>query len=138
MTTTDYGVFFSEINNTSYVDWHASADTNYVSFLDTWYGITNDAALWMETPWVITYLNNDGNNTSCFLTPMWDWTDSLVNHKSGPAAQCAIDRPDSSVMDRRHRVRGKGRALQLHFESEAGKPFNLLGWSINFDRNANY
>jgi hypothetical protein len=37
---------------------------------------------------------------------------------------------------RRLKVRGKGRALQLRFESETGKPFTIVGWAYKGSANA--
>lgn len=131
-------IYFSETRDASYKEWSSvsGGTLDYPSFLSVWYGINDDTALWMEAPWIITYLENQVN-ASCLMTPKWEWIFDLTVHKSGPTTQCAIART-GDVMDRRHRVRGKGRAIQLNFASEAGKPFNLLGWSINLDRNANY
>lgn len=112
----------------------------------------------MEAPWVISYLDNTteyvGDNTdiqvvdellnpvwvepSLFLTPQWEWTDSQSNHRSGPTLDVYQLRTKSTVSDKRTRVRGRGRALTLHWASNTRKPFNLLGWSVTFDGNASY
>lgn len=132
-------IYFSEIKDANYRDWHSVKDTDFTSFLDTWWGIEGDAAVWAEAPWIVTYLDNTDTNPSCMMTPRWEWTDSDLNHKSGPPAELYINRGiKQNVADRRNRVRGKGRALQLHFESSTGQPFNLLGWSIHLDRNTSY
>lgn len=138
-STIHHNIYFAEIKDAQYRDWHTAKDTNYISFLDTWWGIQGDAALWAEAPWIITYLDNTDTNPSCIMTPRWEWTDSDINHKSGPATELFINRgTKQSVSDRRNRIRGKGRALQLHFASTANKPFNLLGWSVHLDGNSTY
>lgn len=138
MTDTDFRIFFSEFRDIDYVDWQTVDDvgTDYDAFLKTWYGMSDDSALWMEAPWVMTFLENDVT-ASCLMTPFWEWAANSSAHKSGPTTQCLIDSP-GSVAIRRNRVQGKGRALQFLFQSENGKPFNLLGWSVSFDRNADY
>jgi hypothetical protein len=128
----------------AFQDLPAQVGIDYTSFLDTWWIAQDDTALWMQAPWVITYLDNVGTNLnfkwltpSCNFTPRWEWTDSDSNHKSGPTEELFIVRA-GTVSDRRVRVRGKGRALQMHYESSSGQPFGLLGWSVNLDRNAQY
>lgn len=34
----------------------------------------------------------------------------------------------------KNKVRGKGRTLQIRFESEEGKDFQLLGWGIEISK----
>lgn len=138
---TNFKATFSELRDSTYQDWvsvGAPAAVSYTSYLDTWYGMSDDSALWMEAPYITTYLDNTTTpQGTCTMTPRWEWTDALGGHKYGPAAICAISRT-GIVQDRRHRVQGKGRVIQMHFESIGNNPFNLLGWSIQLDRNANY
>lgn len=38
-----------------------------------------------------------------------------------------------SVIETRNKVRGRGKALVLRFESTDGKDFELLGWGVPFE-----
>jgi hypothetical protein len=38
-----------------------------------------------------------------------------------------------SVIETRNKVRGRGKALVLRFESSDGKDFELLGWGVPFE-----
>jgi hypothetical protein len=110
---------------------------SFTSYLDTWWTLSDNAALWAENPWLVSYVDNTETNPSLKLTPRWEWTESDTNHKSGPTVEVYITR-EGTVSDRRNRIRGKGRALQCRWESSPGQPFNLLGWTISFDKNAQF
>lgn len=138
-----YNLFFSEFRQPNYKDWDTAAisqitnSADYSSELVTWYMLSDDSALWMEAPWVLTYLDNDTDpdsssafGTSLLMTPRWDWSDGATNHKFGPTQEMYHTRAKQAVSDYRTKVRGKGRALSLKFESSTSKAFNLLGWSI--------
>lgn len=132
-----FGSYFSDFHDTEYNDWTSSDDTgiDFGSFITTYWVLSDDTALWMEMPWVVTYIDNTDINPSCFFTPKWDWTDADWNHHSGPSLDIYQIRSKQAVSDKRTRVRGRGRAMQLKFESSTGQPFNLLGWSLINDRN---
>jgi len=153
-----YHAYFSEFRNPDYIDWDAAGGADFSSDLYTSFYLSSENSLFMEAPWVISYLDNTtdfivdqsevqivdelGNSVyvmpSLLLTPKWDWTESLSNFKSGPTLDVYQLRTKTTVSDKRTRVRGKGRALQLHWQSTSHKPFNLLGWSIIVDENATY
>lgn len=153
-----YKVVISELRNPDYEDWYTVGGADFDSYLYTSFYLSSENALFMQAPWVISYLDNttdyviDGDDVqvtqenddnvwvmpSLLLTPQWEWTDSQSNHKSGPTLDVYLLRPKSTVSDRRTRVRGKGRALQLHWQSSNHKPFNILGWSVLVDENSSY
>lgn len=153
-----YHALFSEFNNPDYVDWYSIGGADFDSELYTSFYLSSANSLFMEAPWVISYLDNTTDYVvdrfevhvvdelsslvyvmpSLLLTPRWEWTDSQSNHKSGPTLDVYQLRTKSTVSDKRTRVRGKGRALQLHWKSSPRKPFNLLGWAIQVEENASY
>lgn len=82
---------------------------------------------------------------SCLVTARWGWTDDVKSGRFSEQQQAYVrDRvyiPEDSldpnndgypVVTSKLKLRGKGRALQLKFESEDGKDFILYGWSIPF------
>lgn len=158
ITSLGYNATFSEFRDNDYVDWDTSGGADFTSFLDTSFYHSAEDSLFMQAPWVLTFLDNTDSDVvdetetgvtdeagnavtitpSLLLTPRWEWTDSDTNHKSGPTLDVYRLRTKTTVSDNRTRVRGKGRALQLHWESSPQKPFNLLGWSIAVDANTSY
>lgn len=130
-----YNIYFSAFNNDNYVDWNTTVHITYESHLDTYWMLNPDQGLWAQAPYVISYVETD-ERASIFLSPRWEWTNNVSTHKQGPEEQVYVVRPLSGVSDKKTRVRGKGRALQLHWGSEDGMPFNLLGWSIDLESNS--
>ena len=145
-------VTFSLFKDTTFHDWVSSAadpecgsasdPANYESCLQTYYHFVDDQMLWMQAPYVYTYLDNNSRNAdnpSLLMTPKWDWSeDGTITYKHGRETQVYASRPDSEVSNTKNRVRGSGRSLQLQFYSEEGKDWNLLGWGIFFDKNSRY
>jgi len=93
---------------------------------------------------------------SLLMQTYWDWastkvefvydiTGELVTDSGDPVWILAA--PDSMQVYRhrdgyltsvaKNRVRGRGKSLQLHFESEGPSDFNLLGWGIYLTVNKN-
>lgn len=83
--------------------------------------------------------------SSCFLTSKWDWTGTgSANRWSEPQQVYRLRQPffpedentpfdyDYTVVETKNKIRGKGKSLSLRFESEPGKDFQLLGWSIRY------
>lgn len=80
------------------------------------------------------------------VTAKWDWTYAAKAGRWSSAQQGIKPRrffipTDSSqprddgfgVLKSRLKIRGKGDALVVRFESEKGKDFQILGWSVPFE-----
>ena len=81
--------------------------------------------------------------SGCQMRAKWQWSDSAASGDWG--AQQQVYRLDRyhvpavgpfdygyEVIQTISQVPGKGRALSLRFDSETGKDFHLLGWSIPY------
>jgi hypothetical protein len=82
---------------------------------------------------------------SCLVTARWEWSDDVKSGRFSEQQQAykrqrvyipedAADPFDDGfpVVMTKLKLRGKGKALQLKFESESGKDFVLYGWAIPF------
>lgn len=81
--------------------------------------------------------------SSCLVQAQWDWADSAASNKFGRQFQAYRHRrvfmPDSmanfdnghEVVTSKSKLRGKGKALSLKFDTEAGLDCHILGWSMN-------
>ena len=91
------------------------------------------------------------NPSSCYMQPRWDFADHSNSSKFGRRQQIyrlgprQYDDTTNGNLDfdsgfpvtvNRVKVRGRGRALHLYFDSESGKDFDLYGWAIHFSDNA--
>ena len=87
--------------------------------------------------------------SSCKFRPKWDFNNSSVNGRWGPAQEAyRFRRPftppsvagafDSGedIINTRNKVLGRGKALSLRFEQTTGKDFQLLGYTIQWSMNA--
>ena len=62
-------------------------------------------------------------------------TETSVSNKFSQEVQVYKYRNGYLTSISRNKVRGRGRALQLRYTSEAGKDFDLLGWGIVYLKN---
>ena len=146
---------FSSYNNSSFLDWDEFyvGGINYSSFLVTGFEIAQAAAKHKQAPFIVFHLrrtetgfdaeNNAIGSSSCLVTPYWDFADHSISGKiaqqfqayrllrnfisAGPSVTFDYGQ---SVITTKSKIRGRGRALSLRIESEAGKDMNILGWSV--------
>ena len=87
--------------------------------------------------------NIDTNPGSCLVATAWDFAITEANPKHSSFKQVYFpDRYSYAIAGagddgfnhvwRKHRVRGRGNALQIIFKSEDAKDFHLVGWAQNF------
>lgn len=155
---------FGQFNNNGFVDfeYYDNIGADFTSYVVTGYDTAQDASIKKQAPYVDCYferteetyvLNNEGGldldkPSSCFMSVTWDWTDLIDVQRtqtprqvyrhlrnftpSGAGDTFANGYP---VVVTSNRVRGNGRALSIRFESESGKDFVLLGWSVVYKGN---
>lgn len=114
----------------AYVDWdtHGTA-ADYDSYFITGYNIIGQAQRFGQANYVFVYLNQE-DDSSCFFQSIWDFATSSAGGRFSNAQQVYRDTQlNQGVSVARVKTRGKGRARQFKFYSEAGKPFNIIGWS---------
>lgn len=134
-----YSYTFGDVSNTTYHDWvtpSGSTGADYTSYLNTFYQITDDPMLWLQSPYVYVFVKNTDtwdDTKGLLMQGAFDWFNSNASHHWSAQEQVYSFRnnPVSAV---RKKVRGKGKALQLRFTSVSGKDFNLLGWGIVIDK----
>jgi hypothetical protein len=131
---------FAEVSNPAYLDWESfvGEDTgfDYTSYFITGYRYTESVQNYLQPNYVFVYLEQE-DDASLFMQGVFDWTNSSDSNKWSRLQQCYNSGLfNRDVNMRRLKVRGKGRALQLRFESETGKPFTCIGWSIWQSSNA--
>lgn len=154
-----YRYTFSEFIDDDLVDWQSfnQVGENYSSYIETGHELLGDAIAEKEANTVYCFfkrteeniVDNDGTleydqPSSCYLRGKWHWTDSdsanrwsesqqvyRFNRFTTPVVAGVFDY-GFEVIQTINQVRGKGRALSLRFESEEGKDFHLLGWSVPY------
>ena len=134
-----------------FLDW---GTTNYSSYAEAGYDFMGDLLLKKTAPYLTTYMRltetawegneetgyEPNNPSSMFVTSFWDFKSTSSSNpqqayrfKSMPVVNSSnllsFDHPESVIVTRL-KLRGKGRSMRIKFESEQGKDFILLGYSI--------
>jgi len=134
-----------------FLDW---GTTNYSSYAEAGYDFMGDLLLKKTAPYITTYMRLtetawEGNETdgyapdkpsSMLVSAFWDFKNTTSSNpqqayrfKSMPVVDSGnllnFDYPES-VITTRMKVRGRGRSMRIKFESEQGKDFVLLGYSV--------
>lgn len=122
---------FSETRATDYEDWDTwGTAVDYSSYFISGYNLSQAAQSFMQSNYVSVFLETEANS-SCFMQGVYDFTNSGDSGKWSSKQQVYNSSlTNRDINYRRLKVRGKGRSLQLRFTSEAGKPFNIIGWSV--------
>ena len=119
--------YFSEFYTTDYLDW---GTYDYTSYFTTGYKIHGQTQRYTQPNYVFVFLDTE-TDSSCFMHTRFDWTNDGSSGKWSNVQQ--VYNPALTFRDvnfRRLKVRGKGRSMQMHYVSETGKPFNIIGWSV--------
>lgn len=144
-------VTMGSFTNDDYLDW---GTTNYSSFAEAGYDFMGDLVLKKTAPFITTYMRRketawEGNETdgydpnnpsSLLVSAFWDFKNTSSSTaqqayrlKSMPIVDSTnlldFDYPESVIVTRM-KVRGRGRSMRIKFESEQGKDFILLGYSV--------
>lgn len=122
---------FSELRNTSYVDWSGltGGSVDYDSNFTTSYNLDGDAVRFIQSNYVWVFMDTE-TNASCYVQGHFDWANHSDSGKFSTKQQAYSTNGNRSIRVRRLKIRGSGRAIQLKFTSEAGKPFTIIGWSL--------
>ncbi len=139
------GFTFGDFTDDTFVDWSIDdgVGANYDSYLHTFYQAVEDEMYFMQAPYVYVYLENQSPNTdeapaeteSLILRGAWDWSNSVDSAHWSTPQQVYNYRANNLVAVARRKIRGRGRVLQLRFESEPSMDFKLLGWGLTLGKN---
>lgn len=135
----DHRLTFAEERDVSYKDWsqlEAGVGIDYSSFFKTGYLLDGQALRFFQPNYVIVFLETE-LLSSCLMQGVFDYSSSGASGKESVRQQIYnSSTQNKDVNFRRLKIRGKGRSLQLNFESTEGDPFNIIGWSLYNTQNA--
>lgn len=128
---------FGEILNDNYLDWeNEGTNLDYDSVFITGYKLDGQTQRFFQSNYIFVFLEQE-TNASCYIQNIYDFTQSVGTGKWSTKQQIYNENLlNRGTNFRRLKMRGKGRALQLRFESESQKPFTIIGWSIYETTNA--
>jgi hypothetical protein len=133
VTSSSWNFTWSQMTKTDYKDWGAvEPQQDYSSYFFTSYQLDGDAIKFFQNNYIVTFMDSVPNG-SAFFEAWLEYTTTTTNARVTNPQQIYPSDSSSlafSVLQRRMKVRGRGRSIQFHFYSETGKPFSLVGWSI--------
>lgn len=165
-SVTNYTYTFSFYRDSSFEDWPTALGTGIDAngFMLTGYETGGDIQRQKQATYMTVHFTRTEtgfedigggnleaiNPSSCFIQAQWDFADSATSGKFGPKFQAyRLNRPyipsgpgdlfdyGQVVITTKNKLRGRGKALSLLFETEAGKDLILLGWGMIFGANTN-
>jgi hypothetical protein len=131
---------FAESSNggsDNWLDWvQYDGGTVYDSTFTSGYKIHGETIRYFQSNYAFVFLDQE-EGASALMRGLWEWTtDASTKRWSTPQQVYNEAKTNRAVNYRRLKVRGKGKALQLKFNSVSGRPFTLIGWSIFETSNA--
>lgn len=152
---------FGYYNNPTFKDWEGvdSIGVDAKAFLQTGAYTADDSSIHKQTPYLTVHFRRTENGTntdltpvgasSCYIRSMWDWANGYQSNKWGPLRQAyryrkeyiPVDAEDDfdtgfEVVTSRNKLRGRGKAFSLYFETEAEKDCRIIGWSLALNGNS--
>lgn len=135
---TSSNAYYAELKNeTPFVDWEDLAyEAEYDSYFITGYKIHGDGQRFGQMNYITVY-SDTLENSSCYVQGLFEFTNSGSSGRWSTPQQ--IYNPNITYQDnntRRLKIRGKGHALQLKFQSDGVYPFSIIGWVIAESQNS--
>lgn len=133
-----FDLFFAEPTNTTYKDWSGvlTQEADYQSYFITGYKLDGDAQRDLQLNYITVFMEVEATSNA-FIQGIFDFA---INGNSGrwsTSQSCYDQAPSNANMSmRKLKIRGRGKAIQLKFKSETGRPFNIVGWGIFESGNA--
>lgn len=127
---------FAETNNEDLLDWfqYDGVGVNYESTFTTGYKLHTEAQKFYQLNYVHLFFDRLTSTDSVFMQGVFEYTTSGSAGKWSSMQQ--LYSPNASVRYRKLKVRGKGKAIQLRFTSDANKHFSIIGWGLFETANA--
>lgn len=146
---------FGYYNNTQFRDWKISdgVGVDAKAYVLTGTLTASDPGVDKQIPYLMMYFRRtekgvDSNfqplhQSSCMFRAQWDFANSIISNRWSPLRQSyrykkpllvesLSDTYDNgfAVIYSKNKLRGKGKAFSLYFETEPYKDCNLLGWNL--------
>jgi hypothetical protein len=158
---TDAIFTFGYYNNPFFTDWETvdGVGVDAKAFLQTGAYTADDSSIHKQVPYLTMHflrtengvdsdLNPEGAS-SCFVRTMWDWANGYNSNKWSPLMQAYRYRksytptgPEDTfdtgfqIISSRNKLRGRGKAFSLYFETEPLKDCRIIGWSLALNGNS--
>jgi hypothetical protein len=120
---------FADQDTQVWYDWSSSTETDYESYFVTGYTYPSQPDKFFQGNYIQVFLDTE-DMASCRMQGLWDWANSGNSGKWSSLQQIYNNLlVYHDINYRKLKLRGKGKTLQLRFESESGRPFSIIGWT---------
>jgi len=161
--STNVGYSFAEYRDLTFNDWKSidGVGIDAYAYLITGSITAGDSSSQKQSPYITTHMLRTEENvettgvelipskqSSCKLSAVWQWSRNSNSNKIGTPQQIyryrrpffintSGDTYDNGmdIITAKSKLRGRGQALALKFETEANKDCRLLGWSLSLTGN---
>lgn len=152
---------FAYYNNPYFKDWEQvdNIGVDAKAYMVTGEYTADDSSIHKQIPYLTIHFYRTENGvdaelnplspSGCYIRTMWDWANGYKSNKWSPLVQAYRYRkqytPTSvdddydtgfEVVTSRNKVRGRGKAFSLYFETEPGKDCRIIGWNLALNGNA--
>lgn len=152
---------FSFYNNVNFIDWQAvdGVGADAKAYCLTGAQTVGDSGVDKQIPYLFMHFirtedtvdNNwvPKNQSSCLFRCQWNFANSVNSKQWTPLMQAYRYRkahwasePNGvydngySVLTSKNKIRGKGKAFAMYFETEPGKDCKILGWNLTINGNS--
>jgi hypothetical protein len=125
---------FSEFKDTEHRDWALgvnNAGASFTSYFLTGYILRGEGLRRFRTPY-IGIISKYSSDYGAFVQPRWDYALNTNTSRWGSNQQVYATQhteSDYSYSQRKLRLKGRGRTLQLYFSNDGDKQFEISGWT---------
>src|SRR5579872_4662831 len=123
---------FAEEYDTNYVDW---GSVNYTSQFITGYKLHGQGLMKVQVPYIYTYSRTNQGYQAFYLQSIYDYAADFDSNRWTQRQFVELNDANATMVQRRHKLRGQGYAIQIMITSVAGQPFDLMGWALYETRN---
>ena len=151
---------FSTYHNTQFRDWltQDSIGVDAKAFALTGWATAGDSAIDKQAPYLMWHMRrtengvdsngNPLNASGCLVRARWDFSNRETSYKWTPLFQTyryvksfiPLDLNSTydngyELVSTKNKLRGRGKALALYFETEEGKDCQIVGWNLTLNAN---
>ena len=152
---------FAYYNNPSFKDWEQvdGVGVDAKAYLVTGDYTADDSSIHKQTPYLTVHFTRtesgvDGelnplSPSGCFVRTQWDFANGYQSNKWSPLFQAyryrkkytpsgPSDTYDTGfeVVTSRNKIRGRGKAFSIYFETEPEKDCRIIGWNLALNGNS--
>ncbi len=135
---TTFNFTFSVCEATDYLDWTIATPPDgitYISTFTTGYRLDAQGDKDFQDNYVTVHMaveedDEDNPAPSLFVVGKWDFSANVNSNRETISQQLYRYNDNFLLTDRKIKLRGHGKALQLRFYGEDNKPFKVYGWSV--------